>query len=113
VFHCILTWLNSHIARNSISLDNFKTPFRRDSLDTQDGGVAVYIEKHIHADQRHDFEVRGLENVWIEIRVKNNTPVLIGTFYRPLNSPLNIFDLIELSIDLAVDTGVDTILFVS
>jgi hypothetical protein len=49
--------LNSHIARNSISLDSFKTPFRRDSLDTQDGGVAVYIEKHIHADQRHDFEV--------------------------------------------------------
>jgi hypothetical protein len=36
-------------------------------------------------------------------------PVLIGTFNRPPDSLNYTFDLIELSIDLAVDTGVDTI----
>jgi len=41
---------------------------------------------------------------------KNNTPLLIGTFHRSPISPLNTFDLIKLSIHLAVDTGVDTIL---
>lgn len=42
--------------------------------------------------------------------VRNNTPVLIGKFQKPQNVLLNTFDLIEFFIDLAVDTGVDSIL---
>jgi len=63
----IETWLNPDIASNSIYLDNFQTPFRRDRLDRQGGDVAVYVNKHMHAERTHDLEVRGLENVWSEI----------------------------------------------
>jgi hypothetical protein len=41
--------------------------------------------------------------------VGKNHPVLIGTFYRPPDSLNYTFDLIEHSIDLAVDTGINTI----
>jgi len=64
----------------------------------------------MHAERTHDLEVWGLENVWSEIWVKNNTSILIDTFHRPPISPLNTFDLIKLSIYLAVDTAVNTIL---
>jgi hypothetical protein len=43
------------------------------------------------------------------IKISKNHPVLIGTFYRPPGSLNYTFDLIEHSIDLAVDTGINTI----
>jgi hypothetical protein len=58
---------------------------------------------------RNDLEVLGVECVWVEFKISKNHPVLIGTFYRPPDSLNYTFDLIEHSIDLAVDTGINTI----
>jgi hypothetical protein len=58
---------------------------------------------------RNDLEVLGVECVWVEFKISKNHPVLIGTIYRPPDSLNYTFDLIEHSIDLAVDTGINTI----
>ena len=73
------------------------------------GGVAIYVKNDYHVVHRNDLEVLGVECVWVEIKISKNHLVLIGTFYRPPDSLNYTFDLIEHSIDLAVDTGINTI----
>ena len=63
-------------------------------------GLAVVL---LCITRRHDLEVRGVECVWIELHLKNSH-YLIGTFYRPPNSHTDLWDLIDHSIELAVDT---------
>lgn len=104
------TWLKPSIGDDSITLDSFHAPFRCDRVDRHGGGVAVYVKKHLHVQRRNDLEVPGLESVWIELKLKNNHSVLIGTFYRPPDSRNQVFDLIEYSFEMAVDTNIDTIL---
>jgi hypothetical protein len=103
------TWLNTIVANQDISLDNFQSPFRKDRVDRLGGGVAIYVKNDYHVVHRNDLEVLGVECVWVEIKISKNHPVLIGTFYRPPDSLNYTFDLIEHSIDLAVDTGINTI----
>jgi hypothetical protein len=78
-------------------------------VDRLGGGVAIYVKNDYHVVHRNDLKVLGVECVWVEIKISKNHPVLIGTFNRPPDSLNYTFDLIEHSIDLAVDTGVDTI----
>ena len=103
------TWLNTNVANQDISLDNFKSPFRKDRVDRLRGDVAIYVKNDYHVVHRNDLEVIGVEYVWVEIKISRNHPVLIGTFNRPPDSLNYTFDLIEHSIDLAVDTGVNAI----
>ena len=56
-----------------------------------------------------DFEILGLENIWIELTFKH-TRVLFGLFYRPPNSDQLYFYTLEDSIHLAIDTGMDDII---
>jgi hypothetical protein len=103
------TWLITNVANQDISLDNFQSPFRKDHVDRLGGGVAIYVKNDYHVVHRNDLEVLGVECVWVEIKISKNHPVLIGTFYRPPDSLNYTFDLIEHSIYLVVDTGVNTI----
>ena len=47
----------------------------------------------------------GVESVWLEMRLKNKT-VLLVTFYRAPNSSIDVHNKIESSIDLAFDTNI-------
>jgi hypothetical protein len=78
-------------------------------VDRLGGGVVIYVKNDYHVVHRNDLEVLGVECVWVEFKISKNHPVLIGTFYRPPDSLNYTFDLIEHSIDLAVDTGINTI----
>ena len=97
------TWLNTNVANQDISLDNFQSPFRKDRVYRLGGGVAIYVKNDYHVVHRNGLEVLGVECVWVEIKISKNHRVLIGTFYRPPDSLNYTFDLIEHSIDLAVD----------
>uniref|UniRef100_A0A6B0V6N5 Putative reverse transcriptase n=1 Tax=Ixodes ricinus TaxID=34613 RepID=A0A6B0V6N5_IXORI len=82
------TWLNSSFA----SLDYFPpeyTVFRRDrdyeKLSVKfGGGVLTAVKKHLRANRRFDLEFEW-ESVWIEIPLRDNSSLLIGTFYFPPN----------------------------
>ena len=67
------------------------------------------MKNDYHVVHRNDLEVLGVECVWVEFKISKNHPVLIGTFNRSPDSLNYTFDLIEHSIDLAVDTGINAI----
>ncbi|CAC5378414.1 unnamed protein product [Mytilus coruscus] len=106
------TWLKPDVLENDVLLDNFVKPFRRDRVDRIGGGVAVYVKSYLSAKRRCDLEVNAVESVWLELKLKQNRPFLLGTFYRPPNSPQHLLNLKEHSFDLALDTGIETILIV-
>ena len=68
----------------------------------------IYVKNSIYYKRRLDLEPRGIECIWIEL-VLNYKHVLFGLFYRPPNAYLNYYSIIEYSIHLAVDTGINDI----
>ena len=59
--------------------------------------------------RRTDLEIRELEAVWVELRVKGKT-VLLGGFYTPPNSNNAYFNLISESVDRAYNTNISDII---
>ena len=99
------TWLNPSIDNTSISLTGFQQPFRKDRGDGY-GGVAIYVAEHIPALQRTDLDTQDLEAIWVEIR----HPKLRGLFcsmYRPPNTNVNYWNLIDESLEKARNSGID------
>ena len=103
------TWLSPNVLDNDVLLTGFKAPIRYDRPNDAHGGVAVYIKESLYSKRRSDLEIRGVENIWIEVKLKHRS-VLIGTFYRPPNSDVSILTDIEASIDLAFDSGIKDII---
>ena len=67
------------------------------------------VKTYLHMRRRNDLEMQNLECVWIEITT-HDKKVLIGTFYRPPNSPNDTIAHIETSVGLATDTNIQDIL---
>lgn len=103
------SWLKPEIKDDSILIENFQPPFRTDRLDRPGGGVVIYVRDSLSCKRRYDLEVRGLEVVWLEIKVKGKI-LLLGGFYRPPNSNNAYFDLIAESFDRASNTGLNEII---
>ena len=72
-------------------------------------GIKSWHEYQFFTRRRNDIEIQNLECVWIEITT-HNKKVLVGTFYRPPNSPNDTMAHIENSVGLAVDTNIQDIL---
>ena len=102
------SWLHDAISDDEIKMEEY-TVFRRDRVGDSHGGVCVYVKNNLHVRRRNDIEIQNLECVWIEITT-HNKKVLIGTFYRPPNSPNDTMAHIENSEGLAVDTNIQDIL---
>lgn len=96
------TWLNKEIPNENLILPNFSPPFRRDRDDNH-GGVAVYVRNNLFCKERPDLAVEGLECIWIETRLCQES-LLVGTFYRPPDSRAHYWNLIDESIKKAMST---------
>ena len=101
------TWLNDHTANDSISLDGYKL-YRRDRGGDNHGGVCVYTKGNVFSRRRNDLELPNIECIWIEITV-HHRKILLGTFYRPPNSPAQTLSSIEDSIGLAFDSNINDV----
>ena len=103
------TWLKPNVPNVSLSINNFKEPYRFDRIgDKIRGGVMIYVKSSIPSKRRRDLEVPTLECVWVELTV-HNTKILLRLFYRPPDSNVLIWDLINQSFENAVNTRIDTI----
>ena len=71
--------------------------------------MAIYVRNGIHAVERHDLTIHGLEALWLEIKVSNRK-VFVGGIYRPPDANNNYWLLLEQSIDQAFNTNCDTLL---
>ena len=103
------TWLNPSVSLNDLHIQSFNKPERKDRVGNSHGGVLVYVKDNIHYRRRHDLEILGLENIWIELIFKHKR-VLFGLFYRPPNSDQLYYNSLEDSIHLAIDTGIDDVI---
>ena len=108
------SWLNicNSISDNDVLLDGYQTPFRCDRVNRMGGGVIVYCKNNLLCTRRRDLEINGIENIWLEVS-SNDDKFFIGTFYRPQNSDGNVWNLIEQSMELAIDTRISNIIIIS
>ena len=97
------SWLNPTIRDSEIRLPGFHDPIRKDR-DTKGGGVAVYVRENLFLKQRPDLDVKDLEAIWVETKIKNES-LLVGSFYRPGSKPVSYWKLIDQSIKNATNTG--------
>ena len=103
------SWLKPEIKDNDILIENFLPPYRTDRVDRPGGGVVIYVRDTFFCKRRNDLEIRGLEAVWVEIKIKNK-PILVGGFYRPPNSNNAYFNLVSESFDRACNTGINDVI---
>ena len=103
------SWLKAEITDNDISIENFTPPHRTDRSDRQGGGVVVYLRDTFSCRRRNDLEIRGLEAVWVEVKVKGKATLLVG-FYRPPNSVNAYLSIIAESFDRACNTTINDII---
>ena len=104
------TWLDGRVSDNDISMNGY-TLYRRDRRGDNHGGICVYAKSTIYSKRRTDLELLDLECIWLELHC-NHRKMLVGTFYRPPNSPSATLTSIETSIGLAFDTTINDILIV-
>ena len=91
------TWLDMRTLNDDLKLNGFRVPYRRDRLGDNHGGICVYVKESIYSQHRPDLEVSDVACLWIEICTKHRKFLLIGTFYRPPNSPTGSMLSIETS----------------
>ena len=102
------TWLSPAVSEDSIALQSYQSPERKDRARDHHGGVMIYVKETIFYCRCRDLEPVGIECIWIELTLKHKH-ILFGLFYRPPNSDSTYFTSIEDSIHLAVDTGIQDI----
>ena len=88
------TRLNENISDDSVKICGYEI-FRKDR-NREGGGVALYIKTALNANVRLDLVPDGLEAVCVEIQRLKSKPLLIGTWYRPPNSAIEMMDKFEL-----------------
>ena len=95
------TWLHDNIPNENLHIKGYLPPIRRDRPENVGhGGVAIYVKEDLICKHRPDLEVQDLEAVWVETKVNQDT-LLIGCFYRPPDSRVGYWDLIDDSINKA------------
>ena len=94
------TWLSPEIASDNLKVPFFQPPIRKDRPGDPHGGVALYCREDLCMKHRPDLDVQELEALWVEIHVRQKN-ILIGTYYRPPNSKVETWTLIEQSIESA------------
>jgi len=82
---------NKFYKKATFILDGFSPPYRKDRVNRQGGGVAVYVKYNILSKVRHDLDLLDLECIWIEIYI-SKFKILTGTFYRPTDSSIDVWD---------------------
>ena len=75
--------LDDSVPSNSISIDNFHEPLRRDR-NRNGGGCLVYISNNLTFKQQTEFQSKHFEHIWVDIRTKNKV-YSINALYRPPN----------------------------
>lgn len=105
------TWLSPTTETDDLMFKSFSSPERKDRVGDNHGGLLLYIKESIHYMRRPDLELIGIECIWVEVKIKSKD-ILFGLFYRPPNSTRIQDTLIEDSIGLAFDGGIENVIIV-
>ena len=73
------SWIKSETQNETLYIEHFQPPFRKDRRGRPGGGVIVYVRDTFPCKHRKDLELDSLEAVWIELSVKSKK-ILVGAF---------------------------------
>ena len=92
--------LDSTIHDNELYLPGFEV-VRRDRRvnGRKGGGVCIYPSTNLNFRIRGDLNNDNLECLFVEISMPRNTGFVVGTWYRPPGSPIELFNEFEKLID--------------
>ena len=101
IFSVSETWLNKDCPDNAFHIDgyNFERKDRISDDSSKGGGVGCYIRESIAYIRRKDLESDSLEVMWIEVRLKNRTPIFIGILYKKPDVGLSFFQCLNDQLD--------------
>ena len=86
------TWLNKEDTNESIELNGYHIPIRKDrDAENRGGGVAIYIKDNLVVKHLKDMELQGLEGAWAEVNTGRHK-ILLGVIYRTLGNQWELFD---------------------
>jgi hypothetical protein len=95
------TWLNDSISNSEIVPSNY-TVIRKDRKDAfgKDGygGVFIALKSDLIATHRIDLDTKA-EIVWVQLEIAGNKPVLIGAYYRPPESKIDVLNHLNSSLE--------------
>ena len=78
------------------------------------GGVAMYIKNNFVWERRADLDDVNIENMWIELHIKNSSNILISSIYRPPNGSKflskDFFDYFESNLSLGTSETKEVII---
>ena len=90
------TKIDSSVTDNEIYFPGFEVVREDRSVDGRSGGgVCIYLPHNINYQIRDDLWDHQLECVAIEINRPHHRPFIVSTWYKPPNSPLDIFQQFE------------------
>ena len=105
-----LTETNLPTARvNDLNLNGFHPIHRKDRVGKTGGGVGMFIANHLGATRIYDYEIPGLEALWMKIKAGNNL-FLMCVCYRAPNEKAQFWINLQDSIDLAKQSGTNKII---
>ena len=87
------TWLDETITDGEIVIPWYI--LERSDRNIHGGGVGVYVSQKLTYTLREDLHNSDLETIWIEVQQTNTKPFLIGTWYRPPDSPSDIINILD------------------
>ena len=75
------TWLDNTIASSEIFPHNYKV-YRKDR-NREGGGVCIAVADYLSSTEEPTLNVESTEIIWVKIKIKCKTDLLISSFYRP------------------------------
>jgi exonuclease III len=73
------------------------------------GGVALYIQNHIHFKRRDD-NICQIEALWAQVHLLHQAPILVGCVFRPPSSKVSYLDYLCTGFEQATDRNRDAII---
>ena len=94
---------------NDLTLNGFHPIMRKDRDGKTGGGVGIYVSINLGVTRVYEYEIPGLESLWVKIKAGNNI-FLLCVCYRPPNSKADFWNSFQDSVDLAKQSGTDKII---
>lgn len=91
------TWLANTDNVDFYNIKNFHPPFFL-NRNQNGGGVLCWVKETLVAKRLQNFEIDGLEALWLEIKSKSNRFYLCNV-YRPPSSPVSFWEKLQNSLD--------------
>ena len=110
--HDIIMLSETNLPHNELSdstISGFQDIIRKDRPNRGGGGVAMFVADHLGATRMTEYELPGLEALWVKVNAGKNK-LLFCVCYRPPDNKTEFWTSLQDSLDLARHSGISEII---